>query len=145
MATNHIDALNKLLRGEISAVETYRQAISKLTGSENAALRPALEKMQQDHTAAVSKLGQFVSKAGGTPETSSGAWGSFANLVEGTAQLFGDSAALKALKEGEEHGLKDYENQLDSFDADARAWVTGTAIPATRSHIQTLDGLISKA
>jgi len=29
-----VDALNELLRGEISAVETYRQAIDKLVGRE---------------------------------------------------------------------------------------------------------------
>lgn len=45
-----------------------------------------------------------------TPVHDSGAWGEWAKLVMGTAKLLGDKAALKALKEGEESGLKEYQD-----------------------------------
>ena len=68
--------------------------------------------------------------------------GAFAKAVEGTAKLLGNAAALKALKEGEEHGLKDYEDALNdkNLPADCQALIRGL-IPRQRQHITTLDGL----
>ncbi len=56
----------------------------------------------------------------------------------------GDAAALKALKEGEEHGLKDYESALDKVDAMTRQIIAADLIPAQRRHIQQLDSLLAQ-
>src|ERR1044071_76394 len=94
--------LNSLLRGEMSALETYRQAIQKLEGS-NAPGLQELHSLRADHRDAADALWHHIEGHGGKPSEDSGPWGGWAKLVEGTAKLLGSAAALKALKEGEEH------------------------------------------
>ena len=111
MTTTDVTALNSLLRGEMSAIETYRQANLKL--DQEGSSTPELHNIQQDHRDAADRLWHHIEQHGGQPSEGSGAWGTFAKAVEGTAKLFGNKAALKALKEGEEHGLKDYQDALE--------------------------------
>ncbi len=135
------DALNSLLRGEISATETYQQAMDKVgndTGSSE------LRRIHEEHRDAANTLREHVHTHGGKPDQGSGAWGTFAKAVEGGAKIFGNAAALKALKEGEEHGVKDYEAALKGSDlaADCRELVNSRLLPQTRNHITVLDRLI---
>jgi hypothetical protein len=52
---------------------------------------------------------------------------------------------MKALKEGEEHGLKDYESALnqEKLPADCKELIRSKLLPKARSHLQTLDRLMS--
>lgn len=138
-----VDQLNSLLRGEVSAVETYKQAIEKV-GDEHVTDAMALRAIAQEHGEHAQALRQEVRRLGGEPDDSSGAWGAWAKAVEGTAKLFGDASALNALKEGEEHGLKDYEEALGDVEEPTRALLMSRLIPAQQRHIATLDGMISK-
>jgi uncharacterized protein (TIGR02284 family) len=135
-------ALNSLLRGEMSAIETYRQAIEKFAGETGI---DQLQSFRKDHRDAADALWHHIESHGGKPSEDSGPWGTFAKAVEGTAKLFGNAAALKALKEGEEHGLKDYQDALDSgnLPADCRDLLL-SFVPRMRQHVQVLDGLISR-
>lgn len=141
--TTDINALNGLLRGEMSAIETYRQALEK-AGTEPG--NQDLHTFQQDHRDAAKELWSHIEKHGGKPSEDSGAWGSWAKAVEGTAKLFGNAAALKALKEGEEHGLKDYQSALENKDlaSECLTLIRGL-VEKQRTHIATLDRLISQA
>jgi hypothetical protein len=58
--------------------------------------------------------------------------------------LFGDASALKSLKEGEEHGLKDYQDALedDELDEMSRRLVENELIPRQRKHIAALDAFL---
>jgi uncharacterized protein (TIGR02284 family) len=138
-----IDQLNSLLRGEISAVETYRQAIEKVD-DEHASDATALRGVAQEHGEAAQALREEIRRLGGEADESSGAWGAWAKTVEGTAKLFGDAAALKALKEGEEHGLKDYREALGDVDEPARVLISTRLIPNQVRHVAVLDGMIAK-
>jgi uncharacterized protein (TIGR02284 family) len=138
-----VSQLNSLLRGEISAKETYQQAIDKLSKNGDPDVE-VLREIAREHSGAVDRLRDAVRRAGGTPEESSGTWGAFAKGVEGTAKAFGEQSALKALKEGEEHGLKDYEEALDDVDVTSRQVIAGDLIPAQQRHIQILDSLLEK-
>ncbi len=136
------EALNTLLRGEISAGETYKQAIDKAGDDPRAS---ELRRMCTEHESAATQLRLHVSAhSSEEPDESSGAWGAWAKTVQGTMNLFGDKASLKALKEGEEHGVKEYEDALeeDSLSADCRELIRGTLLPQTREHINTLDRLM---
>src|SRR5437016_2046057 len=104
------DTLNRLLRGELAATETYQQALAKV-GTEPRA--GELRRLHDEHRAAANELRQHVHQHGGKPDQGSGTWGAWAKTVEGAAKIFGDAAAVKALKEGEEHGVKDYEDALN--------------------------------
>lgn len=143
MTTNQstVDTLNKLLRCEIAATETYQQAMAKV-GQEPAA--DALRQIHHEHRAAANTLRQHVHEHGGKPDQDSGSWGAFAKAVAGTAKLFGNAAALKALKEGEERGIQDYENALNdqALPADCRELIRTNLLPQTRSHIPVLDRML---
>jgi uncharacterized protein (TIGR02284 family) len=140
---SRIDQLNSLLRGEISAVETYKQAIEKVD-DEHASDAAALRAIAQEHGEHAQALRDEVRRLGGEPDDSSGAWGAWAKTIEGTAKIFGDTSALKALKEGEEHGLKDYEEALDDVDESTRALIMTRLLLDQQRNIGTLDGMIRK-
>lgn len=142
MSNEHaVSTLNSLLRGELAATETYQQALEKLGGDPRAM---NLRQIHVDHREAANTLRQHVRMFGGQPEQDSGAWGSFAKLIEGSANLFGAPTALQALKEGEEHGKSDYVNVLNDADMpdECRTLVSATLLPQTESHIATLSRLL---
>ena len=138
-----VDQLNSLLRGEISAVETYQQAIEKV-GDEHASDATALRAIAQEHGADAQALREAIEQLGAEADDSSGAWGAWAKTVEGVSKLCGDASALKALKEGEEHGLKDYEEAIDDVDTVSRTLIVNRLIPNQKRHIATLGGMIAK-
>ena len=76
--------------------------------------------------------------------TAPGPWGIWAKFIEGAAQLFGNAAALKALKEGEEHGIDQYESFLNDETADheCKDLVCMQLLPQVRAHIPILSRLI---
>ena len=137
--------LNSLLRGEISAVETYKMALDNNGNSDQAAMDRVsmLREIQSEHGQAAQLLRERIRGLGGEASDSSGAWGAWAQTVQGTANLFGDSAALKSLKEGEEHGLKDYQEALDDVDSASRELIQTQLIPNQERHIALLNQLMS--
>ena len=134
--------LNSLLRGEISAAETYRMAIDKVADHHNANAG-LLREIQEEHGRAAQGIRDRIRELGGEPSDSSGAWGAWAKTVQGTMNLFGDAAALKSLKEGEEHGLKDYQEAIDDVDPSTAQLIQNQLIPAQQRHINLLDQLIA--
>lgn len=135
-----IEQLNSFLRGELSAVETYRQAIAKL--DDEPTIRTALEEIERSHASRVTELGAEIRKLGGEPSTDSGAWGSFVKALEGGAKLFGDDAALSVLEEGEEHGLNDYQRDLDDLTPGVRQFVETRLLPEqrrTRARLESIE------
>ena len=137
-----VDVLNSLLRGELAATETYQQALAKVSDEPGA---HELRRIHVEHRDAANTLRKHVHSHGGKPDQGSGAWGTFAKAIEGTAKLFGSTAALKALKEGEEQGIKSYEKALENADLqpDCQDLIRVTLLPQTRAHIPILDRLMS--
>ena len=137
-----VSCLNALLRGELAATETYQQALAKVGNDTGAA---ELRRLHEDHRSAANTLRQHIHDHGGKPDQGSGAWGTFAKAVEGGAKLFGQTAALKALKEGEERGLADYENALKDVNVpeDCKTLIRSQLIPQTQAHIPVLDRLMA--
>lgn len=136
---NSAEKLNQLLRGELSACETYKQAMEKVSGLD-------LSKNLEEHKAAVIELEQQVVKAGGIPSKSSGVWGTWAQVVTGAAKAIGQETALKALKEGEEHGIKEYQEVLNDEDVSqtAKNVIQQKLLPKQFEHIKNLNKLIDK-
>lgn len=135
---NCIEICNGLLRGERSAVETYRKAIEKHGD------KPEVQELRRilgEHQQMVSKLEENVRSMGGTPDTDSGAWGTFANAVQSTANLFGANSAVESLIQGEKHGLSDYEDAVENEYTmpDCANMFRTDCIPATRRHIASLE------
>jgi uncharacterized protein (TIGR02284 family) len=121
-----VNQLNTFLRGELSASETYRLALSKLGESPN---RSILEQCARSHEERARLLTSEVERLGGAPADGSGAWGTFAKLVEAGAQLFGEKSAIAALEEGEDHGKSEYDQDLSELDRSTRALVEAQLRP----------------
>lgn len=133
-----LDVLNSFLRGELSAVETYKQALTKIKDGN---VRLALEDNLRSHEGRVELLKNRILAHGGQAVESSGVWGAFARLMEGGAKVFGEEAAINVLESGEDHGRDDYRRELDNLDADTRAWVTAQLIPAQEMSHDTLSAV----
>jgi bacterioferritin (cytochrome b1) len=144
-AAHTVEHLNSFLRGEISAAETYRMGIEKLSGNAQSSEASVglLREMQSEHGRAAQALRDRIRELGGEPEDSSGAWGVWAKVAEGVANLLGDTASLKALKEGEEHGLKSYTSAVSEIDISSADLVQNQLIPSQQRHINLLDQLLS--
>jgi len=136
-----VDQMNSFLRGELSAVETYRMALDKLDAASPARLE--LESCMASHQERVAALREAIVAVGGEPSQGSGPWGALAKAVEGTAKVFGDKAAIAALEEGEDHGLKDYRGELDDRDLDfqTRSILTGRLLPAQQATHDRISAL----
>lgn len=132
--------LAKLIRGEISAIETYVQALDKV---EEPAASQALDVLKKNHIDATNTLREQVHALGGQPPTDSGPWGTFAKAVEGAAKLLGNVAALRALREGEELGVRLYEEALtdERLPGETRRLVREKLLPRQKTHVEAVKQL----
>ncbi|HET8937480.1 MAG TPA: PA2169 family four-helix-bundle protein [Polyangiales bacterium] len=133
-----VDVLNSFLRGEISAVETYRQALEKV---ERPQISTQLQDCMQSHKQRVTLLSDQIRALGGTPSTSSGVWGAFAKAVEASAKTFGEKAAIAALEEGEDHGRNDYRRDLEKLDATSRQVIESRVLPEQKRTHDAMSAL----
>jgi hypothetical protein len=124
---NQVDSLNNLLKGELSAVQTYDMALKH---AKTPNVISVLESSKDCHGKRVLKLSELVVSAGGTPTTESGAWGTFAKAVEGGAAILGESPAIGSLREGESHGLELYRSEMKHLEPPMLAVVQGELYPA---------------
>lgn len=124
--SSSVSVLNSFLRGEISAVETYRQALDKV---EAAPVRTQLQDCLQSHARRVDVLREQIQSLGGDPAEGSGVWGAFAKAIEGGAKVLGEKVAIAALEEGEVHGRNEYRQELDKLDELTRSFVRARIIP----------------
>lgn len=121
-----IEQLNVFLRGEISAVETYRIARDKVSvvGPQG-----EIDQCLRSHDERVQSLTARIRAIGGEPARSSGAWGALAKVLESGAALVSEGAAINVLEEGEDHGLREYRAALAK---------EGTLDDETRSYTREL-------
>jgi hypothetical protein len=143
MAKEWVDTLNSLLKGEQSAVETYEEVVSQL-GPDGKPEAHDLRRFNTDHRDAVTLLRRQIELHRGEPVNGSGPWGAWARTLASTAEILGDASTLKALKEGEEHGMRLYEEALaqNKLDPDCEEVVRSALLPRTRAHVRELDRMI---
>lgn len=133
-----LETCNALLRGEISAVETYTQAIEKFDVPTS---DTELDRIREVHQQNAFELRKYVTNRGGEPSSGSGVWGGFVQAIEGTASLLGESPALKILQTGENHGISQYENALANEDVceDAKSLIRKVLLPSLSGHLIALQ------
>jgi uncharacterized protein (TIGR02284 family) len=144
---HNIEILNKLLKDELSATETYLQAVDKLKEAVSLGESTHIQPIYAAHKDAVSSLQALIQRLGGIPCEDSGAWGTWAKIVLEGANILGEKAALKTLLEGEKSGEKDYEKVLQDTElsSDVRALIETKLLPEQQSHIRTLNRLLDAA
>jgi hypothetical protein len=129
-----------LLRAEITASESYTQAIPRFSTDVE-----ILREIAREHGQAVSDLREAIQGVGGVPDETSGIFPSMPSKpVFGPARVFGEAAALQALKEVEERGLGEYQDALKRLDGEDEGWISGKFIPAQLKHISSIEGLIAQ-
>jgi hypothetical protein len=135
----NVDQLNSFLRGEISAVETYRIALEKLAVDSPA--RSRLDACRQSHAQRVAALRAKILTLGGVPAEGSGPWGAMTKAIEASATAFGEKTAVDALEAGEDHGLRDYRGDLTKLGPEARDLVVSQLLPQQENTHHTLSEL----
>jgi hypothetical protein len=137
--SRNIDQLNSFLRGEISAVETYRIALDRLKLESPA--RSRLDACLQSHSERVALLKVRIETLGGQPAAGAGPWGAVMRAIEASASAFGDRAAIAALEQGEDHGLRDYQEDMVKLDETARDLVIQQLLPQQEHTHKVLSDL----
>lgn len=121
-----VERLSAFCRGEISAVETYSEALASGVLSR---FSERLRQCQSSHQTRVDLLRAQIGMLGGEPPSSSGAWGTFAKVMEKAATVAGEKAALAILEEGEDHGLNLYRTQTSDLDTASNVLVNQRLLP----------------
>ena len=121
-----VEQLKSFYRGEISAVEAYRQVMGSTYDQR---FQAALRQNLASHQWRVQWLGQRIRELGGSTPTGSGPWGSFVKALETTATAIGQQASIAVLEEGEAHGVKDYRDDLPNLDGESERFVRELVLP----------------
>lgn len=133
--------MDDLIRGEMAAVKSYTTVLKDIKDAKE---RTKLEAIKKDHENAVSKLKSF-SPADVLEDTkTAGAWGTFATAWTGGAKLMGNEAALKALTQGEEHGISEYKEALadDNIKTELKQMIKTQFLPKQEEHLKTIKELM---
>ncbi|MDI1230659.1 MAG: DUF2383 domain-containing protein [Methylobacter sp.] len=141
---HNIKKIDKLLKDELAATETYQQALDKFREDVVLGESEYLMPIYENHKDAVSSLQAEISQLEGTPSEGSGVWGTWAEIVQGGANLFGQKAILTVLLEGEKLGVESYDEALQDPDLPSavRSLIETKLLPAQHAHIRTLDRLL---
>ena len=134
------EALNQILRGERSAVEAYEQVLEKISEEPE---RIRLEEFLTTHRKNVEYWERQVMAEAMKPDDSSGPWGYIVQAFVGTAKLFGNTATLSALKQGEEHGLNEYQTLIENPEIDVvdKRYVRNVIIPELEKHLISIEAM----
>lgn len=137
----NVNTIEKLLKDELSATETYQRALNELNFPGGQFMTNSITPMLGDHKAAVSSLQEHIVKLGGTPTKTAGTWGKWPELVLENAALSGKKSALKVLLDGEKNGEIHYTECLKdpTLSADFRTLVQTKLLPNQQNHIRSLD------
>ncbi|MBF6649292.1 DUF2383 domain-containing protein [Methylobacter sp. BlB1] len=140
-----IDKVEKLLKNELAAAETYHKALEKFEEENQRREIVYLEPIYEEHTEAVSELQEKIQQMGGTPTSDSGLWGSWSEAVMSGAELLGKDAMLNALLAGEKSGLDDYEQaaQDPEMPSEVSALIQAKFVASQQENIRALNRLLS--
>lgn len=130
--------LEDLIRGEMSAVKAYHQVLEKVKDKDEVEKLTDILKNHQDAVAALKKH----ATADVLEDTkTTGVWGTFVKGYTGGAKIFGNKTALKALRQGEEHGLKEYKEALNdkNISADIKQLIREDLMPKLEKDISAIS------
>jgi hypothetical protein len=130
--------LDELIRGEMAALKAYDEILAKVKDPDEV---KNLTSMKTDHKNALETLKRYASSEVKADTQNSGAWGIFAKAWMKGATVFGDKTALKALNQGEEHGVSEYREALldKNLSPDVKRIIKSTLLPRQEEHVKTLQ------
>jgi hypothetical protein len=140
----NIQEIDSLLQNELSALETYQQALGTLGKKTESGGLDFLMSIYEEHKEAAFRLQDKIHQLGGVPAQNSGAWGACAKIIQASANWLGKQSALRVLREGELTGAEEYEKALmnHQMPSDIRSLIETKLLPAQQQHMRTLDRLL---
>lgn len=135
--------LQRILRGELSAIAAYEHVIHQF-GNVRYRAAELLGSILVDHEEAVFDLERILRDEGVEPDEDSGAWGKIVQAVVASAGLFGEGGALRALRTGEEFGLRRYQEALGEGEVSySRDYIRYRSIPTQQLHIDRVSAFLN--
>lgn len=135
--------LDDLVRGELAAIKAYDQAIKDVKDPKQKA---TLQSLRKDHDNNAAILSKYVA---GKPKMledteSAGAWGAFSKAWTKTRSFTGNEGAIKALRQGEEHGINEYQEALndENLNPELKSKIKNDLLPKQQKHLETLNTLL---
>ena len=143
----HIKIIDRLLKNELSAAETYRQILNKCPNDVGMKDKEFLIPIYNAHKDAVSSLQKQIRNLGGTPVEHSGVRDIWKKIVQGGVNMLGKKTALKALREAEQSGAEDYEKTLRNAQLPLclQCLIEWKLLLIQKSHTRILDRLLDTA
>jgi CBS domain-containing protein len=134
------DSLSSLIKDELAAAETYRQALETVRGHGAEELR----RIESAHEEAALVLSERMKGFGGTPPVGTGLWGAWSKAIEDSDRFFGERAVLKLLKLGEEQAAADYARALknEAVGPELSELIAKTLMPKTLEHAAAIESIL---
>lgn len=116
-----ISALNRLLRGEMSAVNAYDIGIESV----DAHPRNILRTCRNSHAHRCDMLRDRILLLGEEPAEGPGIWGTVTTALTNGAVAMGDDRVIALLEQGEDHGVAEYAKILrdEKVDENTYFWI----------------------
>ncbi|MDD2235107.1 MAG: ferritin-like domain-containing protein [Desulfitobacteriaceae bacterium] len=112
-SSRQIETLNELLKGEHIAIDIY----DKTKGlQKDVQVAEILADFENDHKQHAELLKKRINDLGGIPRSGTGLSGIMANLAATVNSYRGPGQLVKYLYEGEDDGLRTYEEHIKDFD-----------------------------
>jgi hypothetical protein len=135
------DDIYEILRGEVSARDSYEQVLEKVTKDPES---NRLREFMSDHENAIIFWKEQIKVSGEIPKETSGIWGTVIEGFMGVSKILGADAALMALKKGEEHGLSTYTEMLKSekISPFQKNEIRNIFIPRQMRHVESISAIL---
>lgn len=143
MDKNHptLKTLDTLLRGELSAVETYATAVRCFP---ELGAHPLLEGIRAAHSRSAGVLRSLIEGGGRTPSRNAVPWSGLVELQENPPKApLVKSPVIAVFKEGEKRGVRHYEEALDSgnLSESLKAVIRDDLLPRAWQHWLNMESL----
>lgn len=119
---HYIDTLNELLKGELMAMNIYKET-DDMQGDEQ--VMAMLDEFAKDHEEHARLLANRIRELGGTPIDSASMAGAMVDISSKINALRGPAYLLKQVYDGEDKGVHAYEDRIDELDSASQELVRG--------------------
>jgi hypothetical protein len=135
----NIGVCSRLLKDELSAIETYDLALGKF---DREIEQPVLRAIRADHQVNAERLREQLAELGARPPAGPET-GVFAQAFAEATVVLGEFPTLAALEEGEEHSIDAYDEALRNPEAsdEIKIAIRQELLPPLSGHIAALDHL----
>ncbi|MDT4288399.1 DUF2383 domain-containing protein [Methylomonas sp. MO1] len=140
----NIEKIDSLLKNEISATETYRQALESFWKDTRRCEVDSLLQICQDHNEAAALLKAQIRQLGGAPSDKSSNWGTWEKIFQIGVNMLGKYSAIEALRDVEFSCSKAYGQALLDYQLPLalRSLIETKLLPNLQSNMRTLDQLL---